>query len=286
VTAVPSRVLVTGAAGAIGTAVAARLAEVGIAVTGLSLSGPFPPGADRVIEGDATITEVVAEALEGVDAVVHLAAIPHPSLGTPDQVFTTNVLSTFRVLAAAGEHGVRRAVLASSVNAYGVPLNRHSPLPAYFPLDELLPRDIEDAYSLSKTIDEMTAAMAWRHWGIDTVALRFPLVRTMDELRKALPSFAADPSAYMRVGWGYLDARDAAEAVHLALTVPLTGAHVIGLSAHDTMVDLPTAQLLAEHAAGVPIRSPLLGRAAAIDTSRARTVLGFEPRYSVHAGEP
>lgn len=277
------RVLVTGAAGTIGTAVTTRLADAGIAVTALSLSGPFPPGADRVVEGDATVLEHVTEALAGADAVVHLAAIPHPRHGTPERVFTTNVVSTFRVLAAAGELGIRRAVLASSINAYGVPLNRHRPLPAYFPLDEQLPSDIEDAYSLSKSVDEQTAAMAWRRWGIDTVALRFPLVKSMAELRDARTQFSEDPGQHMPVGWGYLDVRDAAEAVLLALTVPLTGAHVIGLSANDTLLDRPTAELLAEHAPGVPVRSPILGRMTAIDTSRARALLGFEPRYSVHS---
>jgi nucleoside-diphosphate-sugar epimerase len=279
-------VLVTGAAGSIGSAVTARLVDAGIAVTALSLAGPFPPGADRVVVGDATSVESIAEAVTDADAVVHLAAIPHPSLGTPDEVFTTNVLSTFRVLAAAGERGIRRGVLASSINAYGVALNRHQPAPAYFPLDEDLPRDIEDAYSLSKTIDEQTAAMVSRRWGMDTVALRFPLVRGLRDLRDAVIENTADPAAHMRVGWGYLELRDAAEAVFLALTAPVTGAHVVGLSAEDTLIDRPTAQLLADYAPGVPIRSPLVGHAAAIDTSRARALLGFTPRYSVHSTEP
>jgi nucleoside-diphosphate-sugar epimerase len=172
----PARVLVTGASGAIGSATTEYLVANGIAVTALSLAGPFPPGADRVFEGDTTSIEDVARAFDDVDAVVHLAAIPHPNLGTPQKVFSTNVVSTFTVLAQAGELKISRAVIASSINAIGYPFNRHRPKPAYFPLDEAMPPDAEDAYSLSKIVDEATARMAARRWDMDVVALRFPFV--------------------------------------------------------------------------------------------------------------
>jgi nucleoside-diphosphate-sugar epimerase len=277
----PARVLVTGASGAIGTATTAELVRHGIAVTALSLAGPFPPGADRRIAGDATSPDDVAEGLDGVEAVVHLAAIPHPSLGTPYEVYRTNVTATFNVLSSAGALGIRRAVIASSINAFGVPMNAHKPMPAYFPLDEELPVDLEDAYSLSKNSDESTARMAWRRWGIDVVAIRFPLVKDIDVLREAAVGARADPSQTVREGWSYLDTRDAARAIRLALSAPLSGSHVIAVSANDTLVDRPTAQMLAEFAPGVPLRAPIEGFDTAIDTRRARELLGFEPEHSL-----
>lgn len=281
-TGVPARVLVTGAAGEIGTATTAYLADCGIAVTALSLAGPFPPEADRVVTGDATSPADLAAALEGVDAIVHLAAIPHPTLGTPYNVYRTNVTATFNVLAEGGERGVRRAVIASSINAFGVPMNRHRVMPAYFPLDEDIPVDIEDAYSLSKFSDEATSRMVWRRWGMDVVAFRFPLVKEEPVLRQTAQRYRHDPGRAVREGWSYLDTRDAARAIHLALTVPLHGPHVIGVSASDTLMDGPTAELLAEHAPGVPIRRPIDGRGSAIDTTRASELLGFHPRHSIH----
>jgi nucleoside-diphosphate-sugar epimerase len=278
----PARVLVTGASGNIGTAATEYLVARGIAVTALSLRGPFPPGADRTIAADATSADAVAGALEGVEAVVHLAAIPHPNLGTPSEVFTTNVISTFTVLEQAGERGIARAVIASSINALGFPMNRHRPMPAYFPLDEAMPTDPEDAYSLSKLVDEATAHMAARRWGMDIAALRFPFVKAERELREMARRERADPESRMREGWSYLDVRDAARAIHLALTVPFDGAHVIGLSAADTLLDAPTAELLAEFAPGVPLRRPIRGHDSAIDTERALTLLGFTPIHSIH----
>jgi nucleoside-diphosphate-sugar epimerase len=278
----PTRVLVTGASGAIGSATTEYLVANGIAVTALSLAGPFPPGADRVFEGDTTSIEDVARAFDDVDAVVHLAAIPHPNLGTPQKVFSTNVVSTFTVLAQAGEQNISRAVIASSINAIGYPFNRHRPKPAYFPLDEAMPPDAEDAYSLSKIVDEATARMAARRWGMDVVALRFPFVGQGERLLERSRHVRSKPADYVAEGWAYLDLRDATRAVLLSLLAPVNGCEVIGLSAPDTLLDVPTADALAEFAPGVPVRAEIVGRSAAIDTSRAKSILGFVPAHSIH----
>jgi nucleoside-diphosphate-sugar epimerase len=278
----PTRVLVTGAAGNIGSATTRYLVEQGIAVTALSLAGPFPPEADRTVIADATSPEAFAEALDDIDAVVHLAAIPHPILGTPYEVFRTNVLSTFTVLSEAGERGVNRAVIASSINALGFPMNRHRPLPAYFPFDEDMPTDPEDAYSLSKLVDETSIRMASRRWGMDIVALRFPYVGDSERLIVQAAKVQSDPARYMREGWSYLHTRDAARAIYLALTAPVSGTEVIALAAADNFLEEPTAELLARFAPGIPVRRPIAGRASAIDTRRAESILGFVPEYSIH----
>jgi nucleoside-diphosphate-sugar epimerase len=279
------RVLVTGASGNIGAAVTAELAARGVRVTGLAIDGEAPPGADRFVRADATDATAIRDALDGADAVVHLAAIPHPSIDTPYEVFRTNVVSTFAVLSQAGELGIRRAVIASSINASGIPFNPHRPLPAYFPIDEALPPDIADAYSLSKSVDESAARMAHRTWGIDVVAFRFPLVKDRASLLEAAGHSAADPSRTVREGWSYLDVRDGARAVRLALTAEVHGVEVLLLCADDTLLDDDTAPLLARYAPGVPLRADIPGRASAVDDSRARALLGFRPEFSIHRAE-
>ncbi|RDV45198.1 NAD(P)-dependent oxidoreductase [Leifsonia sp. ku-ls] len=278
----PRRVLVTGADGSIGRATTERLLRLGVAVTALSLDFAADSPADRVIAGDARDEAVVARALEDVDALVHLAAIPHPSLGTPAVVFGTNAVATFTVLAKAGEAGVRRAVIASSINAFGVPMNPNDVMPAYYPLDEDIPADIADGYSLSKQADEATARMAWRRWGLSTVALRFPLVKDRDTLLRSAEDAEKNPSAMAREGWAYLDLRDGVRAIELGLTAPLTGAHVVSLSAGDLLIDRPAAELLDAYAATVPVRGPIGEHGPLIDLTRARDLLGFEPQHSIH----
>jgi nucleoside-diphosphate-sugar epimerase len=288
-TRLPRQVLVTGAAGIIGRAVVQHLRAQGIGTTALVQSdSPEPPEADRLVIGDTTRTAPVARALTGCDAVVHLAALAHPSLGTPYEVYRNNVNSTFNVLAQAAERGIGRAVIASSIQAPGIGLNPRAPLPAYFPLDEQLPSDVADPYSLSKQADELTARMAARAWGMRVVALRFPLVKTVAELRTIQKEVEADPADMMRTGWAYLTDRDAARAVLAALEAAPEGARVIGLSAADTLLDRPTAELLDEFAPGVPRRRPFRGRAALVDTTAAEQRLGFIPRQSLHdaADEP
>jgi len=279
-----TRVLVTGADGQIGRAVSARLVDAGASVTGLSLSFAGAHPADRLIQGDARTPEIVRAALADADAVVHLAAIPHPSLGSPAEVYSVNTSATITVLAEAAEAGVRRAVIASSINAIGYPQNPHRVLPPYFPIDELTPPDIADAYSLSKAADERTALFAARRWGLDVVALRFPLIKWGAALRSVQALYAADPAAGVREGWSYLSMADGARAVERALDASLSGAHIIGLSAAETLLDVPTADLLARYAPGVALRSRPEGRGSLIDTTRARDVLGFEPAESVHDG--
>lgn len=286
---VPRTVLVTGAPGLIGQATVRYLADRGATVRALGrtadeIAAAAPGWSDAVVPlvGDARDADVVADALAGCDAVVHLAAIPHPSLGSAREVFTNNVDATFTVLAAAADAGVRRAVIASSIHAYGGALNPAAPAPAYFPLDEDLPTDIGDAYSLSKQVDELAARMTARAWGLSVVALRFPLVKTREELSRIAAEVARDPAPMMATGWAYLQLDDAAEAVAVALVTPVTGAHVVGLSASDTLVAIPTADLLAAHAPEVPLRRPVTGYQSLVDTSRAQALLGLAPGRSIH----
>ncbi|NUT48074.1 MAG: NAD(P)-dependent oxidoreductase [Saccharothrix sp.] len=282
----PARVLVTGADGTLGRPTVEALAGLGIAVTGLSRSWSAPTRADRVVTGDAADEDLVGQALDGVDAVVHLAATAHPSLDTPRAVFVGNTSATFTVLACAGEAGVRRAVVASSINAFGVPMNRHAVRPAYYPLDEQSPVDHDDAYSLSKWVDEHIGAYASSRFGMTVVALRFPLVREREALRRTVPQMLAapgEPARLAREGWAYLEMSDAVDAILRGLTEPLSGMHTLLVAADDTIMAEPTEDLLDRYAGGVERRRAFPGRQAPVDTSAARRVLGWAPAVSIEA---
>jgi len=113
--AVPSKVFITGASGFIGRALAVRLRELGAQVGGVDL-GADP--ANGVVEGNTTDPGPWANALDGVDTVIHTAAIV--GMAAPyDQAWAVNVLGTRRVLEASKAAGVRRFVHLSSVAAFG-----------------------------------------------------------------------------------------------------------------------------------------------------------------------
>jgi len=207
---------------------------------------------------------------------VHLAAIPSPDLADWTTVFATNVVSTFTVLAHAGERGVQRAVIASSINAYGGPYSSHDVLPAYFPLDERLPADLDDPYSLSKFTDERTAAMASRHWGTPVTALRFPMTASHEDLVEHARRTTEDPGSRVTEGWSYLDVRDAARAVELSLLSTTPGAHPVFVAADTTCVPYPTEDLLDRYGGDRPRLRRFVGREVPIDLTAARTLLGFQ----------
>lgn len=275
------RVVVTGAGGSIGRAVVARLRAGGAGVVALSKE-PFPAEGLAVVVGDAGDPAVVAEALRGgADAVVHLAAIPSPERDPALDVFSGNTRATFAVLDEAARRGVPRAVLASSYALLGMPFSPHELHPPYYPLDEQAPPQVEDPYALSKLVDELTGEMVHRRHGTDVVALRFPFTADTARLAGAAAKVRADPASGARNSWAYLHVEDAAEAVWLAVTRPLRGFHRVFLAATETLSPLPTAELVAAHHPGVPVRAPLPGRRVPIDTTAAERLLGFRPSYSV-----
>lgn len=276
----PGRVLVTGAGGRLGRCVVPLLRAHGIVVTALDRTGDAGPEADRWIVGGAAEPEAVDEAVAGVDAVVHLAAIPAPTMGTAEEVFIGNTAATFTVLERAARVGVRRAVIASSYSVTGLPFAPVGRFPAYVPMDEDVPLQVEDPYALSKQVDEATAAMMWWRHGLSTVALRFPF---LGDAESTLPARAekltASPELGVRELWSYLDFRDAARVCLDALGVSVTGCHVVTLAAPQTLCPYPTEALLDAFLPGVPRRTTFPGRAAPFDLTRARALLRFDPSH-------
>lgn len=123
------RVLVTGAAGFIGSHVAEALAEAGHEVRWLDSLDPavhdgkpsYVPNAPRFLHADICDSAAVDTALDGVDAVCHLAAMVGLGVSLSDLPMYTdvNVTGTAVLLDAMGRHAVRRLVLSSSMVVYG-----------------------------------------------------------------------------------------------------------------------------------------------------------------------
>jgi nucleoside-diphosphate-sugar epimerase len=273
------RVLVTGAAGHIGQHVLAELFAASYDVVATDLVPFDAPRAERVHIGDLQDADLVRKAVDGVDAVVHLGAIPHPNMDDHSALFATNCLTAHRVLDEAGRAGVRRIVAASSLAAVGLAWSPVPVSPLYVPLDEEHPSLLRDPYGLSKAVLEETARSTHRRWGTDLVCLRFPFTGSGERLRRQLADVAADPGAHRHDLWGWLDTRDAAAVVRRALEADLTGCHVLNVTAADTSSPLPSAELMDRYHPGVPAFSALPGRTSLFDTTASAELLGFVPRF-------
>jgi nucleoside-diphosphate-sugar epimerase len=271
-------VLVTGAAGLIGSAVLDLLAARATPATALVLEPAPGLPADRVVVGDARDPAVVDDALRDAASVIHLAAIPNPLHDPAEIVFARNTQATFTVLDRAGRAGVRRAAIASSYAICGLPFARVPLRMPYLPIDARLPLQITDAYALSKQVDEATAAMIHRRYGTSVVALRLPFVAAADRLAEMAAFFAHTPEHGTPDVWSYLDVRDAARALVAALRPAEPGNHVVYVAAPEVLAPQPTEWLVETFHPGVP-RPPFPGRAVPIDLAPARDLLGFAAAF-------
>jgi len=278
-----ARVVVTGGSGKLGRAVVAELLEHGWEVHNLDLAAPREPTCPHT-RVDLTDYGQVVEALTGidaryagVDAVVHLAAVPGPGVAGNAATFANNVPSTYNVFAAAKLAGIKNVVWASSETVLGLPFDTPPP---YVPVDEDYPGRPETAYSLGKLLDEQQAAQFCR-WDpeLKIIGLRFSNVMEPDDYA-AFPGFDADARARSWNLWSYIDARDGAQAVRLALAHERPGFDVFIVANADTVMSRPNAELLAEVFPDVPHRREFGPHDTLLSIDKARRVLGFEPRHS------
>ncbi|MFI0719594.1 NAD-dependent epimerase/dehydratase family protein [Streptomyces sp. NPDC021224] len=274
------RILVTGAAGHIGGHVTEELLTAGHELVLTDLLPVDEPRALRVHTGDLQDADLVSKAVDGVDAVVHLGAIPHPNVPDHSAMFAANCLSAHRVFDEAGRSGVRRVVAASSMAAAGLAWSPVPVSPSYVPLDEGHPSLVRDPYGLSKVVLEEIARTAHRRWGLDAVCMRFPFTGTGDRLADFLATCAADPAAQRHDLWGWLHTDDAARAIRLAVEGDVTGCHVVNVTAADTTSAVPSAELMAAHHPGVPVPPSVTGHASLFDTTACTDLLGFVPRLT------
>ncbi|MET7808268.1 NAD-dependent epimerase/dehydratase family protein [Micromonospora chersina] len=284
---VPRRVVVTGAAGKLGRAVVAHLRAVGVDVLAVDRAGGRDP---RDVDGEFLLVDLtdygqVVEAFTGgadehaggVGAVVHLAAVPAPGLQPNAVTFANNSAATYNVFAAARAAGIRRVVWASSETVLGLPFDTPPP---YAPVDEEYPSRPESTYSLNKALEEEMARHFCR-WDPDLVmvGLRFSNVMDVEDYA-AFPSFQADPRLRRWNLWGYIDARDGAQAVERALAHDRPGADVFIIANADTVMNRPSADLMAEVYPDVEVRGELGEHETLLSIDKARRVLGYEPRHS------
>jgi nucleoside-diphosphate-sugar epimerase len=176
-------ILITGGAGRVGRVLTERLVQSGHEVRVIGIEpDPQMQGVEYAI-CDILDYAHVREQMRGIEAVVHLAAIPSPRSHPGQQTFHVNTAGTFNVFEAAAAEGIKRIVQASSINAMGCAWSMADVQAHYFPVDEAHPIYTTDPYSFSKQVIEAVGDYFWRRQGISSVAMRFPAVWPADYVK-------------------------------------------------------------------------------------------------------
>lgn len=274
---------ITGAAGKTGRVVARHFLDQGYDVRPIDSTG-LPGGygtlADELGTGlfraDLTDYGQTVDALRDVDAVVHLAAIPAPGLFPASTTFLENTAMNYNVFAAAQLLGVAPVVWASSETTFGLPFDTP---PRYAPIDEAHYPLPTSTYALSKVVGE-TMATHFADWtGASYVALRLSNVHVESDYA-AVPSYQDDFALRRWNLWGYVDARDVAQACRLAVEAKRPGARSYIIAAADTLMTATNAELLAAEFPGVELTRPVGDHETLLAIDLARDELGYAPEFS------
>ncbi len=301
-------VLLTGAAGFIGSHVAERLLDSGRPVLGLDNFDPYYPRAVKernvaalrgragfeLVEGDIRDQEHLRALLRsrGVGAIVHLAARAgvRPSVADPELYADVNVRGTAAVFAAAQAAGVRRIVYASSSSVYGA--GARPP----FREEDVVDRPLSP-YAATKRANELQAAVHHHLYGTDMVGLRFftaygprqrpemAIHRFARLLSRGRPVTIYGDGRQQR-DFTYVD--DIVQGTVAALDAP-PGDRVYNLGESRTTSVSDVVALLAQALdcpAHLEFRAPEPGDVplTCADVSRARAELGYHPAVPLEDG--
>ncbi|MFF7810377.1 NAD-dependent epimerase/dehydratase family protein [Streptomyces sp. NPDC007945] len=209
----PRTLLLTGAAGGVGTLMRGLLPEYGYELRLLDVA-PVPDAPDAIV-ADLADRKAVREAVRGVDAIVHLAGISVEA--DFDAIVGANVTGLHRLYEAAREEGVRRVVFASSNHAVGFTRRPREGEP---PIPVTTPHRPDTYYGLSKCFGEDLAQLYWDRHGIETVSVR-------------IGSCFPEPTTVRMLSL-WLSPADCARLLHAALTAESVGHTVVYGSSANT----------------------------------------------------
>lgn len=271
------KVLLTGGSGLVGRTLVPLLRDT-YDVTHLEMTDP----GDGLpfVQGDLRDARAVARACQGMDAVLHIAALHGRAWAEAgdDMGFEVNVVGTKNLLQGAVEAGVRRVVFTSSIWATG-----HDAPPATLPIAENLARQPAELYGLTKLLGEQMCRYTSARHGVSTIVLRPGGIR---------PAEAYGPNQAAYLAWA-VDVRDVAQAHLLALAAPDDLRHdVFVVTADSPLCRLDPGAFRRDPAAA--LESVVPGAAALVaegkltlkpDTewysiAKARQLLGYRPRYN------
>ena len=274
------KIAVTGDGGHLGRYVVDELHRSGYEV--LALFRDTDPACSCSPIDLADYAEVYT-ALAECDSLVHLGTeLSNQSVDelSAARLFSTNTVGTYNVFRAAAKHNMDRIVWASSKHSQNFAMHK----PKIVPLDEESDVTVSTDFALSQVVCDRLAKEISQLYGIPIVGLHFSTLvfddLTLDANYGQIPELWHSPFSGRRSLWSYLDARDAATSVSLALRAKIDCAENFLISAGDTTMNWPNKKLIESVLPGVKIKRGTGAFQSLLSTEKARRLLGFAPQYS------
>jgi uronate dehydrogenase len=182
------RVLLTGAAGRVGSCVRAGLRDEldELRLTDVRTPDPPPVPPEKFVEADLADGAAVDRAVDGVEAVLHLGGVP--SEAAFDELLRPNIVGTFNLFDAARRAGVRRVVYASSNHVTG-----------FYPVERRLagtePPRPDGLYGVTKVFGEALARMYSDRFGLEAICVRIGSFGDRPTDGRHLPSWLSPADA-------------------------------------------------------------------------------------------
>lgn len=286
--------LVTGGAGFIGSHLVDALLERGhrvIVIDNFSTGKKenLNPKAELHQSDLKNLTEIKT-AFEGIDFVFHLAAVPRvfPSIRDPISAHQNNLTNTLNVLVASKEAKVKRFVYASSTSVYG---NQKK-----LPLEEDMKPNPLSPYGVQKYAGELYCKIFSEIYGLPTVCLRYfnvfgPRLSFEGDYASVIGIFSRqkkEGKPLTIVGDGeqkrdFTYIRDVVGATILAAEKKIEGGEVINIAAGRNFSVNELADLIGGQKVYLPQRPGEIIESLG-DISKAKKLLGWEPKYNLETG--
>jgi nucleoside-diphosphate-sugar epimerase len=278
-------VLITGAAGRLGSEVCRQFASAGIAfrATDRHTNRDLPC---EIVVADIRNREACYPLVADCDAVVHLANYPNSTFGDAQTVFNENCAMNMNIFQAATEAGVKKLIFASSVQAMSgdrrfddkATEQKPSALP-YLPLDGIVPANPGNPYAASKVAGEMLLNYFCQFHGISGIALRFPMLLPLESLARWRAEGPQRLSRGLNLDEAFtlLTFSDATKLIISILRAQLEGFRVYFPTARTPWLDLSLPEIVRRYFSSVPLRQPADKLASLVDHSSIQRETGWQP---------
>ena len=278
------KILVTGAAGRLGSAVCQLLNKKDIAFRAIDKVE------DKRFEYPIEVVDLLKlknckEVLRGVTVLAHFANHPSWNTGSPEEIYRENVTMNMNLFQAAANLDCQRIIFSSSIQLMSGqrPTNdreSHEILLPYLPMDAKMPGIPRNTYALSKEATEAMLHYFSDTKGITTIAIRFPWLLGSRLLATAIKNGGIKRGKCYD-GFAYLPVYSAAEAVVQAIFAEVSGYRQYFVASKDNLEQRATREIIEEQLAHIPCKKPIEAMNSLVDCTNEEIELGWQQPKSL-----